>query len=530
MIVSLPPWLVTLVVSLLVIGAVRFLSTLRIKLKRLSATFQKRKPFDELPTPPNSHWLLGHLPLLEGDFRICHHRLFRDHSNEFGQTGCWVFSTGYVSVTNFEDVRSVLNNSRTRKMVAIVRRHMDPFLGRDSILFLNDKEWRSHRSVIGRGFTPGAVKEAQQGMQKVISTLLTSLKECGVDQPVQRDIGALMKMITIDIFGQAALSRDLGCCNKLQPSPMAVAFDYLGKELSRRLLSPSSVGDFFYWIPTTRNLHYQRERKLVRDCITGLIGDRLAMPKDDRPEDVLNGILKGMEEDGKNADSSHLSETTISDIVMTLVFGGYDTTSTTLTYALYHIATIPEVEKALLAEIDHVDVTDLDSLQYCKAVVLETLRLYPPGALNERTLEKPLQLKGGVVLPANTICWIPIGTIQRMEEHFERPAEFHPERWARQGVNGAWEERFEDDNVTVMSGISKDAIAPANREAFFAFSSGGRSCPGSKFAMTEAILVLAQLVKHFSFELPPDYELIPVNVGIVQKPRDDMIMAMKWRK
>ena len=43
-----------------------------------------------------------------------------------------------------------------------------------------------------------------------------------------------MKMITIYIFGQAALSRDLGCCQNLKPSPIAEAFDYMGEVLSRR--------------------------------------------------------------------------------------------------------------------------------------------------------------------------------------------------------------------------------------------------------------------------------------------------------
>ena len=176
------------------------------------------------------------------------------------------------------------------------------------------------------------------------------------------------------------------------------------------------------------------------------------------------------------------------------------------------------------------DITDPDALQYCKAVVLETLRLYPPAVITTRTLEKPLKLHGGVTIPSGTFCSVPIWTIHRMDEHFERPNEFHPERWARQGENGFWEERFEDDNIAAIAGPGNIEIAPANRKAFLAFSGGARSCAGTKFAMTEAVLAFAQLVKHFSFEVPRDYELFPMRFGLIQRLRDDMIMTMKSRE
>ncbi|KAI2492064.1 cytochrome p450 [Fragilaria crotonensis] len=111
------------------------------------------------------------------------------------------------------------------------------------------------------------------------------------------------------------------------------------------------------------------------------------MPKDKRPKDLLNGLLLGMEEGKDNIDSSHLSETAVSDVLMSLLFAGYDTTSITLTYALYHIATFPDVEKTCLAEIAQAGVTNLDALPYCKGVLLETLRLYPPAIFTSRTLE-----------------------------------------------------------------------------------------------------------------------------------------------
>ena len=85
-------------------------------------------------------------------------------------------------------------------------------------------------------------------------------------------------------------------------------------------------------------------------------------------------------------------------------------------------------------------------------------------------------------------------------------------------------------NFAAMTGGNNDGIAPANRDAFVSFSGCSRSCSGSKFAMTEAILVFAQHVVNFSFELPPHYELCPLNIGLNPRQRDGMIMTMTWRK
>ena len=521
---SLPSWLD----SSLLTGVVGVLSVLYLAWTRYRMFLEQKKPFgDALPMPPSSHWLMGHVqslslnPKIDGDFRSNYQYLMRDHCNEYGQTGFWVVSKPTVAVTDYQDVRTVLNNVHGRQFSKAMLRHTNQFIGPKSIGRLKGKEWKIHRTSILRGFAPAAVSEAQAGILKVMSTFLVSLKTLDEKETVQRDISVLMKMITMDIFGQTSLSRDLGCCSKLLPSPLAIAFDFMGEELSRRLYSsPLSLGKQQYWIPTERNLRHRRERKLIRDFLEDLIQERVSMPHDNRPRDLLTKLMQGVK-DKDNNETDTIPESALSDVLMSLLFAGYDTTSITLTYALYNIATTPEVERRCLEEIERADSTDPESLQYCKAVVLETLRLYPPAPATSRSVENPLTLKGGIVVPEGTFCYVPIWTIHRMEEHFERPDEFHPERWARQDKNGMWNERAEDD---------AGGIAPANRKAFFAFSAGARSCPAMKFAVAEAVLVFSQLVKHLSFELlQPDYELCPVCVGIVQQPRDDMVMAIKLR-
>jgi cytochrome P450 len=558
---SLPSWLeldVSLNYTCLVVG---LLSVVHFVWCRYQAFLETKTPFPNLPMPPGSHWFLGHLRQMGGDFRVAQFRMGLEHCNPYGQTGFWLLSRRSVTVTRCDDARTVVNNSNSRRTIGLFRWHADEFLGARSIALLNGKEWKFHRTAVARAFTPTAVAEAHSGILRVVSTLLSSLRRTYKDDEdiVQDDILGLMKMITIDVFGQTTLSTDLGCCRTLQPSRLAVAFDYMGTELSRRMFqsSPWSVTDLFYWIPTPANVRYKQGRKHIRDFLDNLVRDRLRMSPKNRPHDLLSHLLHGTDaisnDDGgdedddtgtKDADCKNeehgptdgRSERAISDVLMGLLFAGYDTSSITLTYALYHIATSPDVETICLAEIEQADGTDPDSLVYCRAVLLETLRLYPPAPSTSRNLEKPLKLSGGIVLPPDTLCFIPIWTIQRMEEHYERPNEFHPKRWVRRRRNdtktGVWEERFEDD-ADSMAGDDEeeeDDIAPANRKAFLAFSGGARSCVGMKFAMAELVLVFSQLIKHFSFECSPNYELCPLRIGLIQQPRDKIAMTMKWRQ
>ena len=95
------------------------------------------------------------------------------------------------------------------------------------------------------------------------------------------------------------------------------------------------------------------------------------------------------------------------DNLLTFFFGGFDTTSIALTYALYEIAKRPEVEKQILLETERVlgkenngkfapiSLSEVRKLVYCTAAFKESLRMYPPAPVTARTTEKPLELEPG---------------------------------------------------------------------------------------------------------------------------------------
>lgn len=211
-------------------------------------------------------------------------------------------------------------------------------------------------------------------------------------------------------------------------------------------------------------------------------------------------------------------------------------------------------------------VLDLDRLQYTRAVVLETLRLYPAAPVTTRTLERPLDIDG-YFIPTATHVAIPIWSIQRDERNFPFPDHFLPLRWVERapGCDGTgetvqWVDRTAGvrdrhrrssccstssiDSKNDTSGTSApttttrpmddccspDNIPAANLDAFCAFSGGGRSCPGRKIAVQEAVTILAYLLKNFDFDALDDYELQPVQASFIQKPKDNLPMRIRMRR
>lgn len=150
---------------------------------------------------------------------------------------------------------------------------------------------------------------------------------------------------------------------------------------------------------------------------------------------------------------------------------------------------------------------------------METLRLYATAPLTGRTLEKPFQFKDGLTIPAGANVMVPIWAVHRREANFPRALEFIPERWVQMNKSGVWEERASSNgSQTATAGTSPDDIPAGNRDCYVPFSSGGRNCPGQKFAYHEATLVLAGLLSQFTFKTKDGFVMESVRHGFVQHP------------
>ena len=530
--------------------------TVLVLLVRASAQ-QKKARIEGLPEVPNPHWLFGHFHIFKrmlnsGEFGTAQRILAYDHANSDGVCTFRMLGKQWVSFTEPQAVREVLTLAHHRDTSNPQTRHGSRLFGRRNLLSMRGREWRFWRTAVHRAFTPATLKGMQLRMAAVASTLVESIANRIDEEPhssssTWMDVEELMKMVTLDTFGLTALGVDFRSCRALNPSPVANAFDFLSSELLRRIKTMYLPTSHFYSLPTEANRRHKRESAVIRSVLEEAVKHRRQHAKQTSDEadedDLLAHLFRAVESAGTKSEQD-VSDETFSDMLMGLLFAGYETTSITLTYCLYCLAKNPEVEQHALEEIhsvlgrtssndaEHAKAIDPDQLPYCRAIIMETLRMYPPVILTFRTLDKPMKISGcKFMIPAKTQVFIPIWAIQRDENIFPKPLEFFPERWAyrKRSDNGdggsMWRERQPAD-------VSADEcdVPPGDRNAFLAFSGGARSCVGRKFAMQEAIIILAQLLRNLKFEVEDDYVVEPFRAGLIQTPRGGMPMKISRRR
>lgn len=462
-----------------------------------------------IPLSPHHTPFLGVAPLLKeviGALRV----LCVDSANEDGLSSFYLIGQPVVSVLKAEHVRTVLLASNYRSQISMWQKHLDQFLGPKAIVTLMHDEWRAHRRLMTSAFHWQSLRAMIPTFCRVANGFADRLAGSG-EAPVE--LSSAMKLATLDAIGLTAFGFSFNTVRDGR-NRVAEAFEFLLDEVTRRqtegLFEPSSLID---WLPTEANKRWWAEVKVLRSTVDNLVRTRLQQTAEQQKgggsaevhEDLLKHMIDASREDGQ------LTAQSLSDNLLTFMFGGFDTTSIALAYTFRLIATHPEVEAKALAEIkavlgpaDDPSYETLQQLPYCQAVLTEALRLYPPAPLTVRTLEEDLSLEGGRYrIPKGTIIYIPIWRVHRYPPNWGDDAEeFRPER-----------------HLAPAGGAEGGAGKSATSYRFVAFSGGQRNCIGQRFAMLEATVLFAIILRRCRFELPEGAPpLRSVSTGIVQKP------------
>jgi cytochrome P450 len=200
-----------------------------------------------------------------------------------------------------------------------------------------------------------------------------------------------------------------------------------------------------------------------------------------RPSHDLLGILLA----ARDESGASLTGTEIQDELTTFLLAGHETSANTLGWALALLSAYPDARCRLTGELDTVlgdrdpEADDAARLPWTRAVVAETLRLYPPAWTVERDAVRG-NVAAGVPVPVRSTVAILPYLIQRHPEFWPDPAAFDPGRFLPGGHGDP---------------------ATRHRYAYIPFGGGRRACIGSAFAELEVTLVLATIMRRYQPEL-----------------------------
>ena len=266
-------------------------------------------------------------------------------------------------------------------------------------------------------------------------------------------------------------------------------------------------GNILAKLPIPPAVRFRRARRRLDAIVYRLIAERRA--RGGTGEDVLSMLVsaRDTETDGRGMDDGQ-----IRDEAMTLLLAGHETTANALTWSWYLLSQHPEIERRLHEEVDGVlggrtpALDDLPHLTYTRAVIAETMRLYPPAYLVGRRALAPYPVPGtAYVIPARTVVLISQYLLQRDPRFWRDPERFDPQRWS-EGMRRGERHQY----------------------GYFPFGAGPRVCIGEHFAWMEAILVLATIAQRWTLRLAPDQRVEPQPI-ITLRPKYGLRMIVSPR-
>ena len=335
----------------------------------------------------------------------------------------------------------------------------------EGLLTVEGEEWSAQREMLQPLFTRDSVVDYADGM--VAQIRRRSERWSAGDR---LELQAALTDMTLDVLFATVLGREL---------------ELDGDERLRR--AAERLHDWFLptsyllpdWVPTPARRRFRTGKATLQAEADRLLAEKAGdAPTDPSEAEDLLSLLVGMREAGV-ADSGMLTDERLRDQMVTIIFAGHDTTTTSLTFAFWALATYPAVRERFHAEVDRLDgpptMADLEDLPVTERVVRETLRLYPPVySLPRRS--RAATVFDGYRIPADGRVLLAIRHVQRDPRFYEDPTTFRPSRW-----DGDLRRSLEDF-----------AYAP--------FGGGPRICIGREFALLEAKLALATIGRRYRLD------------------------------
>ncbi len=366
------------------------------------------------------------------------------------------------------------------------------------LILAEGDQWYQQRRILAPVFMARSVRTLVPAMLTAIDELVGQWREKAGDVV---DVAQDTADLALTVLERTIFSSGLSAPRSELREAMRVYFDALGR------IDPFDLLDLPDYIPRMSRLSARSAVRMFHRTVDDMVVTRqreIAERPDDTPQDILSLLIRARDPESGGA----LAQQEIRANAITLMSAGQESTADAISWALYLLSRSQAWQDRVRAEADCAfdgpPETLLDRLPETRAVIDETLRLYPPLAAISR-----------VALGTDTLAGTPIeaGTMIVITPYVLHR---HHRIWGEQA------DRF--DPAKFLPGAREHV----DRYAYLPFGAGARGCIGSVFAIQEATLAVAAITRNFELEVLPGHAVWPVH-RITLRPRNGLPMRVQAR-
>ena len=392
-----------------------------------------------------------------------------------------------IFIANCPDViRHVLitQHSNYEKKSPLLRKAFAPLLG-DGLFISDGETWQQRRQLIEAVFSPD---HTRQYTDIIVAVCMAHIRQW------RKNSNGTTMMVLPEMLN---LSTNILFCTLFgrhaDTSVIPLLIGYLSDY--QTAIGKMDLNTFFglpSWIPGTKRSQATVVAEAIHQIIDPLIAQGL---NTDDPACVLSQLQQ-----------HGLNPVQIRHELLTLLMAGQETVANTLSWAWYLLSQSPDVEQRLHAEIDSVlshgsaSFADVDKLTYSRAIIDETMRLYPPVPILAREASAEDMIRKRPVAAGSIMLIVP-WLLHRHKHYWDQPDHFIPERFLA------------------------DATRKPENLTYLPFSTGPRTCAAHFFGTVTTTLCLALLARHQRYTLPQGH-LVRHESRLTLRPKDKL--PMQW--
>lgn len=383
--------------------------------------------------------------------------------------------------------RVLLDNKENYLRPRIAQRILSPLIG-NGLLSSEGEDWRKQRRIVAPTFAPGAVAN----MAGTIADVAKRQAAGWLRGSIRTDMAHAATDATMQIIADTLFSSD----PRLTTRTAGEHIDNLVMASGQARIS--TILGLQNFDPSRVMIRARRGRIYLRNTLTALVRER---GPSGGADDFFGGLIRALYAQFSPAEAEALAV----DNAITFYVAGHETTANALAWTIYLLAAQPALQQEARAEAISAldgDITTLaDRLPLLRQILDEAMRLYPPAPRFDREAQAADRLGDAEIAPGDLVSLWP-WVIHRHRKLWRNPDAFDHTRFA------------------------PDAKAKLHRFQYLPFGGGPRVCVGARFAVTEALIILAHWLAARRFSLPADFTPYPIGT-VTLRPKGGMWLVME---